>query len=184
MTKDVSVNDAINSVKYMFIGIILIMIWLPSIIISEKNNKGNREETYALINALNNKEILKKIKNGSISSKDKKILNIDKTSELINKYRNSVGGKSESYPSDLLNYNVNIQLIKTTKEKEIKYTKNDDGSTETINWNNKSIPMNNWPIEDLPKQYSDAINKNNLNVKFNKLHCAKKTIICSKQYIM
>ena len=166
----VSIDDAANSVKAMFIGIVLIIIWLPSIIISEKNNKGNKEETESLIKTLNNEKILNKVKNGIISSNNNKFININDIRNTVDKYRRSINKSNENYPNNLLYYKVKIELKKTIKEEKVKKHKNKDTGkiTESITWVNKSFKSNNWPYNELQKSQSDTIKKNKLNVEYNK----------------
>ena len=148
----VSVEEAKASVPKFFIGIVLILIWLPMIIKSEFNNKSNRLELKNVQNELNNLTTKNKFKEYYLESEYNKGLEhfvetttgvettaaelettaaeSKETSPFI--FQEKYNKKKEFKTTEF----IYVEQIEIQERKEKKTIQNDDGTTKIVyNWN-------------------------------------------------
>ena len=150
----------------MIFGIVLIIGWLPIIVLTERNNKGNKEENNKLLDIINNKLILTDITNQITYN------------ETI--YFKTFGGaiinNVYTFPSTIVNdygnfYLTVIQNTTTIDEKNKKITKSTPSTTAIfpILVNNELMNENNYMYLAIQNNIvtSNLVDPDNKNINYD-----------------
>lgn len=172
ITSITSITDIGSIIPRMLIGILLIVLWIPVIYYTEKNNKGNDEEYALLLNKIDTN-----IKVTDMTSKTE-FKDIEQPTSNASDAPNTTLGASGFIitPELLKKYNNNIYLIETmyvtTKDDKGKETTNATVNTTIVlqNITIDGVLMEGYDYEYLAKYNkvftTNIQDKNNTNTKY------------------
>jgi hypothetical protein len=151
----------------MIFGIVLIIGWLPVIVLTERNNKGNKEENNKLLDLINNKLILTDITNQ---------ITYNETS-YFKTFGGTVINNVYTFPSSIINdygnfYLTVIENTTTIDEKNKKITKSSPSTTVifSVLINNELMNENNYlylAMQNKIISSSNLVDPDNKNINYD-----------------